>query len=72
VPSISKALHFALVPLQVLPGPLRSVLDVFNTTSVGDALMNPTEWAPVYHDCHNIAQRALDKPEIEWAGLFET
>ena len=33
--------------------------------------LNPTEWAPVCHDCHNIAQWALDKLGIEWSGLFE-
>lgn len=33
--------------------------------------LNHTEWAPVCHDCHNIAQWALDKLGIEWSGLFE-
>ena len=33
--------------------------------------LNPTEWAPICQDCHNIAQWALDKLGIEWSGLFE-
>jgi transcriptional regulator with XRE-family HTH domain len=33
--------------------------------------LNPTEWAHVCHDCHNIAQWALDKLGIEWSELFE-
>jgi DNA-directed RNA polymerase specialized sigma24 family protein len=31
--------------------------------------LNPTEWTHVCHDCHNVAQWALDKLGIEWSDL---